>query len=175
MKSACLLLSLLAAGGVAHAADMQSEADHAKSIAEIKAVIATFHDAVVDKQKERFVDLFLNQHIPWLGVFDDRAWQKVRAQQPKWGKAIPYANDTYLSFIDDVTGAKARIEEKMWNVDVSTDGEIATMNCDYSYHVGDYKQNWGKESWHLLHTEEGWKISSVIYSVTFNPEPRKPA
>ena len=60
-------------------------------------------------------------------------------------------------------------------VDAKAWGNDPNLIVYYTYSVDNYKQNWGKESWHLLHGEEGWKISSVIYSVTFNPEPRKPS
>jgi hypothetical protein len=41
---------------------------------------------------------------------------------------------------------------------------------DYEFFEGDFKSNWGKEAWLLAKTEKGWKISSVAFSVTLNPE-----
>ena len=65
------------------------------------------------------------------------------------------------------------MEEKFWDIDIKTDGEIASIYFKYSFHIGDYKYNWGDEAWDLVKTADGWKIVSVIYSTTENPEPRQ--
>ncbi|MFT5163351.1 MAG: hypothetical protein ACI9FJ_001946, partial [Alteromonadaceae bacterium] len=36
-----------------------------------------------------------------------------------------------------------------------------------------YKNNWGEEAWQLVKTDDGWKINSVVFSITENQEPRK--
>ena len=166
MKKLSFALCSLALAGVSHAAP----APHEKAVSELRTLVTTFTESIAEKRREPFIDLFLNQHVPWIGVFDDAAAKRIALQQPTWGRVIPYANDTYLSFIDDISMRKERVEEKMSNVKIETDGEIATVLADYTFNVGGQLKNWGKESWHLLHTDAGWKISSVIYSVTFAPE-----
>lgn len=77
-----------------------------------------------------------------------------------------------MAFIDGIIETSARKEEKLWNVRIDSDGQVASVSFDYSFHSGDYKSNWGQEAWQPVHTGQGWKINSVIYSVHLNPEPR---
>lgn len=169
MKKLSFAIVSLALATACHAAPNR----HEQAVAELHALVNTFTQAIAEKQRAPFVKLFLNQHVPWIGVFDDASASRIALQQPGWGKVIPYANDTYLSFIDDIAASKASIEEKMSNVRIETDGEIATVLADYTFNVDGRTQNWGQESWHLLRTDAGWKISSVVYSVTLAPEQRE--
>ena len=57
---------------------------------------------------------------------------------------------------------------------IETDGEVAQVWFDYSFMVGSYRANWGKEAWHLVRTDAGWKIASVVWSMETNPEPPPP-
>jgi hypothetical protein len=40
-----------------------------------------------------------------------------------------------------------------------------------TFKAGDYKANWGKESWQLVRTEAGWKIAGVTWTQELNPVP----
>jgi hypothetical protein len=44
-------------------------------------------------------------------------------------------------------------------------------DSSYTFMEGSYRANWGKESWQLVRTENGWKIASVIWSQELNPTP----
>ena len=65
------------------------------------------------------------------------------------------------------------LEEKFSKIHIDTDGNIGVVYFDYSFNVDGYKANWGKGSWHLVHAPDGWKISSVIWSMDVNLEPQK--
>ena len=67
----------------------------------------------------------------------------------------------------------ARVEETFDNVRIDSDGDVAQVWFDYSFNEAGYKANWGKESWHMVRTGDGWKINSVIWSMEFNPVPPK--
>jgi hypothetical protein len=71
----------------------------------------------------------------------------------------------YLSFIDWIVKTPKTIEEKFWDVEIINDEDIASVHFKYSFHQDDKKTNWGDEAWHLVRTEKGWKIASVIYSI----------
>lgn len=57
---------------------------------------------------------------------------------------------------------------------IDTDGEVARVWFDYSFMVGNYKQDSGKDAWHLLRTDAGRKIASVVWSMDSNPAPPPP-
>jgi hypothetical protein len=79
----------------------------------------------------------------------------------------------YRSFIEGIVANTPRSEEKFENVRIDTDGDIASVYFDYSFHADDRKSNYGKEAWHLVNTDDGWKIVSVIWSVIPVPAPEK--
>jgi hypothetical protein len=148
----------------------------AASEAEIRAVVEDFRTAIIAKDKARFLKLFHGMAIPWLAVADDPSLARIRQRNAKAPKAQPLGTPGPEPFIDFVVSSPLRIEEKFSNIRVHTDGEIGSVFFDYSFHEGDYVSNWGTEAWHLVNTGSGWKINSVIYSMTVNPEPApKPA
>jgi len=136
----------------------------------INSVIEDFRISIINKDKNRFSQLFYAEDIPWLGVLSDASLEMVQVRKPD-AKRVDSSN--YLQFIDWIVSDKRVMEEKFWNVDIQTERNIASVHFDYSFHMGDYKSNWGQEGWHLIKTEQGWKINSVIYSMTLNPNPPK--
>lgn len=136
--------------------------DHHKQLVK---VVDDFMTAIIEKDEQAFTTLFYSNSTPWLGVNP----QKRKGELPS-NDGIIYA--THLGFIGWIASSKEKIEEKYWDLDVKSDGDIASVYFKYSLHIGEYKMNWGDEGWNLIRTPEGWKIVSVIYSATYNPEPR---
>jgi len=142
--------------------------------AEIKQIIEDFRISIIEKDKEKFVALFQDKNIPWLGVLSDKSMANIskntnkstkKVEQKKPSKVKP---GNYLEFIDWIVSDTEKTEEKFWDVKILSDNEIASVHFKYSFHRGDNKTNWGDEAWHLVKTVNGWKINSVIYSVTLN-------
>ncbi len=154
---------------VATAALNVSAASHTELNEEgIYTVVEQFRTSIINKDKETFLTLFYNDNIPWIGVFNQKTLQERRlykADHPK------IDGGSHLEFIDKISGNPQRIEEKFWDLDIQTDQDIASVHFKYTFHIGDYTQNWGEESWQLVNTESGWKINSVIYSMTYNTQP----
>jgi hypothetical protein len=147
------------------------QADLKKSEAQIQEVVESFRTAIIEKDKPRFLALFHGMAIPWLAVNEAGSLTKMRQRNPAMPKADPIGTPGPEQFIDFVVQAPMPIEEKFSNVRITNDGMIASVFFDYSFHQGDYKSNWGTEAWHLVNTDHGWKINSVIYSVEINPVP----
>ncbi len=133
---------------------------------EVMQVVEDFRTSIIEKDEAKFVKLFYDKSIPWLGIYSEKRTGKLPSQ---------YGVDhgSYVGFIAWIVAVPDKVEEKFWDIEVATDGEIASVHFKYSFHVSDYKENWGDEAWHLVRTGDGWKINSVIYSVTRNPVPRK--
>ena len=129
---------------------------------ELMEVVETFRLALIAKDEQKFVDLFYQKSVPWIGI----TGQKRTGNLPSTnGEQL----GNHLSFIGWVVRTPQQIEEKFWDINIHTDGDVASVHFKYSFYKDDYKSNWGDESWHLLKTNKGWKISSVIYSITNNP------
>lgn len=138
-------------------------------VKQIEAVIEAFRTSIITKDKARFVELFLHDKVTWQSVEGDESLRLMRQNRPEAEKLRLDANKNHLSFIHRIVTDPARREEKFWNVDIRTDGDIASVFFDYSFHTDDRETNRGKEAWHLVNTGESWKIASVIYSVHRKP------
>lgn len=143
------------------------------SVKQIEAVVDAFRTAILTKNKSQFVQLILQNGISWQSVKGDEMLQRVRLTQPLAVKVDIDPKRNYLSFIDSIVASTERQEEKFWNIKIETDGDIASVFFDYSFHIGDRENNHGKEAWHLVKTDAGWRIASVVYSFHRKPKPEK--
>ncbi|MGX4642916.1 YybH family protein [Massilia sp. SYSU DXS3249] len=163
----CLSLSLLLF------APHMAFAQDATGKQEIERVIETFRKAIIDKDQDTFLKLFLKEDITWSGVTTDASIERIYANRPD--PKLPRPKKSFSSsprkFIDSIAKEKERLEETFSNVRIDTDGEVAQVWFDYSFMFGTYRENWGKESWQMVRTENGWKIAAVVWSQEFNPVP----
>jgi hypothetical protein len=139
-----------------------------KDVAAIREVVEAFRTSIIKKDKATFVDLFYSdkpEHMTWQFVDDDIRVARFKKFAPEARKALRVTNSNYLTFIDGITKADAKPSEELFrNIVIDTDGEIASVNFDYSFLLDGEEMNWGREMLHLVRTEEGWKIISVIFS-----------
>lgn len=159
--------------GSAHAwypRDTPEAAAGAQARQQIEGVVEAFRRAIIDKDRKRFAALFLHDNIPWQDVSSDRDLQHMRQQRPDARKVVFDPKDTWRAFIDDIAADTESKEERFRNLRIDTDGDIATVGFDYSFHAGGRETNHGREAWQLVNTDDGWKIISVIYSVNRLPE-----
>lgn len=167
LATASLCLALFASAPQAAFAENPAE-----SRQKIEAVIKAFDKAITDKDKEGFMRLFLRENITWASVSTDRTLAYYRARLKDPTEQIPKVmGATPRMFIGRIAADPEPGTEIFENVRIDTDGDIAHVWFDYSFMAGDYRSNWGKEAWHMVRTESGWKIASVIYSTEKNPEP----
>jgi hypothetical protein len=162
----CALLSF-----TARADALPEKTDSAKK--QIEGVIETFRTAIINRDKDRFTRLFLYEQPVWQSVMSDEALQRARQKNPQAMKVRFNPEKNYRSFIEGIVASTRRSEEKFENVRIDTDGDIASVYFDYSFHADDRKTNYGKEAWHLVNTDDGWKIVSVIWSVIPVPPPEE--
>lgn len=170
-----LLLTLLMFGGSAVLPQLAAaQPPNSKDRAQIEQVVETFRTAIVNKDEEAFLTLFLKEDITWTGVLNDASAERMYANRPRPDMKRP----TQLStgnprrFIRSIATDKDRIEETISNLRIDSDGDVAQLWFDYSLISGGYKENWGKESWQMVHIAQGWKIAGVVWSVEANPTPR---
>ncbi|SFD07705.1 nuclear transport factor 2 family protein [Massilia yuzhufengensis] len=167
-----VLAAVLTTGMLALAPQAASAQD-VQGSQQIEQVIETFRVSIINKDKDAFLKLFLKDDITWTGVTTDASIEHMYANRPNPALKRPSKlfNSNPRAFITSIANDKARVEETISNVRIDSDGEVAQVWFDYSFKSGDYKQNWGKESWQMVRTEAGWKIAAVVWSQALNPVP----
>ncbi|AWH55480.1 hypothetical protein C1924_10865 [Stenotrophomonas sp. ESTM1D_MKCIP4_1] len=134
----------------------------------IEQVLETFRTALINKDKPTYMSLFFSdkaEDIGWQFVTEDVRLQDIRRTKPDAIKARQIPSNNFISLIDGAVASPDRKEETFSNPRIETDGDAASLSFDYAFLSNGVKQNWGKEMWQLIRTEQGWKIFSVIYSV----------
>ena len=155
LLSSLLLAACLA--GPAQAADAR-----AADVAAINAVVEQFKTAIIARDGKTLGSLFLQDHDSWLSVADEKAWEKVKARHPKARKVVPSSWKKFSEFIQ--TSSKP-VEERFYNVRIDTNGAVASVWFDFDFLIDGKVTNRGSESWQMVRSEDGWKISSMLYSM----------
>ncbi len=138
----------------------------------IESVVKAFGDSIQNKNRKRFLSLFTAPTQPMIAVVSEQGLQKRRALVEKYNKehgenlvATRTFTITPAEIMDRSAASNVSEREEIDNLKIETDSNIANVYFDYVYYEDDKKHNWGSESWQLVHTINGWKISSVVYSV----------
>ena len=139
--------------------------------AELNKVVEDFRLAIINKDKEKFLALFPDGPVSWANT----TGTAEQARRVAAGLHVERASfgGSHKGFIDSIVTNKKRTEEKFWNIKMNSDGAVAQVFFDYSFHEGDLKTNWGKEAWQLVKASTGWKIVSVVWSADFPPAPKR--
>ncbi|MCY1074279.1 hypothetical protein [Archangium lansingense] len=141
-----------------------SPKDTAAARQQITTVVDDFREAIIQKDRKKFLGLFLRGDITWQSVDGDELLKRRRQKNPKATRLSIDARQNPTTFIDEIVADAERSEEKFTNVRIDTDGTIASVSFEFTFHLGDRIINRGQESWHLVNTDSGWKIASVIWS-----------
>ncbi|WP_448569609.1 hypothetical protein [Thalassotalea ganghwensis] len=136
-------------------------------------IVKDFDSAIKTKDKSKFLDLFYEGTVSWVGVSAENDFKKAKSRVDaaiaKGERArMPMKNfqSDPEKFIDGIIARVKEPREVFENIKILHDGEVATIYFDYEFYDGEVRKNWGKESWLLVNTEKGWKINSVIFSIT---------
>jgi hypothetical protein len=141
-----------------HAADSGPAAD----VAGIRQVVQQFQAAIIAHDGKTLGGLFLQDHDSWLSVFDDATWADVKKRRPDAKKVMHSSWKEFAGFVQKDPKA---IEERFYNVRIDTNGAVGSVYFDFDF-IGDGKvSNRGSETWQMVRAEDGWKISSMLYSV----------
>jgi hypothetical protein len=144
-----------------HAADKPATSTRAADLAAIDKVVEQFKAAIIAHDGNTLASLFLQDHDSWLSVTDEAKWVKVKALYPQARKVTLSSWKKFSEFIKD---AKVPVEERFYNVRMDTNGAVASVWFDFDFLIDGKVTNRGSESWQMVRTEDGWKISSMLYS-----------
>lgn len=139
-----------------------------KDVAAIRDVVEAFRTSIINKDREAFLNLFFSdnpERVTWQMVDDDARVARFKEFAPEASRVVWWPENNYVTMIDRTVSAESdRMEEVFRDVKIDTDGLIASVNFDYSHLENGKEAHWGREMWHLVHTDDGWKIISVIWS-----------
>lgn len=134
---------------------------------EIYTIIDAFSLSIKEKDKSKFLSLFVEEGVSWIGVFSEDEHERMTRNDGGKGN-IPgkLFHSSPEQFIDWVVGLEGTPREEFDEIRIYTDGEVASLYFDYKFYLNSDLQNWGAESWLLVKTETGWKIQAVNFSYT---------
>ncbi|MGO4701399.1 YybH family protein [Dyella sp. 2RAB6] len=132
--------------------------------AQIQQLVEQFKTAIKAHDGEGMAKLFMPGGS-WFQSLDDASWAKVKTREPNARQVMP---DDYQKFSQFVGKATKPIEETFDNVRIETDGTIGTVYFDYVFLQSGKPTNHGAETWQLVRTPDGWKISAMLYSVVLD-------
>lgn len=72
---------------------------------------------------------------------------------------------THEDYLKDLSAAKHRVRERIWNPQVRLHGAIATVWAEYDYWSDGKFSHCGVNAFTLLKTAEGWKISGGSFTL----------
>jgi ketosteroid isomerase-like protein len=131
----------------------------------IRKVVASFGQAIIQRDKPAFLKLFLSPGVTWQSVLSDNTLARLKKKKPEAVKAKYRQDRNAESFIDGVVASKKTSEETFDNIRIDTDGDVAVVTFDYTFLSDGHKTNWGKECWLMVRAEDGWKITTLAYSI----------
>lgn len=123
--------------------------------AEIREVVERFRAAIVAGDGDALRALFLARHGAWISL--DR-----RSSSPEASGSSRLVPSSYRKFARNIE--RGGREEIFSGVDIRTDGSVASVDFDFEFLIKGKRINRGLEAWHLVKTDAGWKIVSVVYS-----------
>lgn len=132
--------------------------------AEINKVITRFQSALKRHDAKALDRLFLSDSDAWVTTLGDDTLITMRKKHPD---APHYKVGKRQSFLDFVGSTKSPIEETFHDVRIDTDGSVASVYFTFEFLMDEKVQNRGAETWQLLKTDDGWKISAMLYSSNF--------
>jgi hypothetical protein len=150
----------------------QNASDFDSEKIELRKVLDTFMNSLKTKDSLSLYNLFYEGHVTWVGVYKGNTQQK---RIEKDSNSLDYKIADYKTWFRSTT-VGANKEEKFYNVNIDTDGYIASITFDFSFWAGGKRGLWGKESWGLVKINKQWKITSVIFSMeqeNIVPEPKR--
>lgn len=133
-------------------------------IPKLTSVIAEFKQSISEKDSTRFKKILLNGNVPFVGIMSSKTEQSIQKDYPEFqGIAISDSR----KFMADIYKSNKPQREEFYNIDIDTDGSIASISFDYSYFSGERMIQWGKEKWNLVLIDNTWLITDVVYSIHF--------
>jgi hypothetical protein len=131
---------------------------------QIQEVVTIFQHSIENKDSVAFNKLFFSDSISFIGIMSAKTEESIKKNYPEF-EGVAVSNSR--KFIREICNSPKKQVEKIYNVDINTDGIIATVSFDYSFHSNNVIFQWGFEKWNLVFVDNTWLITDVIYTIRF--------
>lgn len=139
----------------------QTNAGKPENINNIKQVIEDFRVAIIHhKDEKQFANLFLENDITWATIYTGKTKEALLKRKPDF----KFQSSNFTDFFKLLNSKNEPVEEKFYNVQISTRNNFATVSFDYSFNLNQKVANWGVEYWSLIEVNGSWKITSVTWT-----------
>jgi len=128
---------------------------------DIQHVMEAFHQAVVAHDGGRVASLFVAEGSTWFNVLSDEAFAAARAKTPTASKV---RHSSFAEFSKFVSSSTSALNPQHTNVQIQSDGTIASVYFDFVFLIDGKPENRGSETWQLVKAADGWKIAAITYS-----------
>jgi hypothetical protein len=146
---------------VSQATEAGGAGSSARATAQIKRLMADYHQAVVSHDGARLSAMFIDTGSTWFNVMSDAAYANARAKNPA---TLKVRHSSFQWFAKIVSSSHSALDPEHDNVRILTDGTIASVYFNFVFLVDGKQENRGSETWQLVNTSNGWKIAAITYS-----------
>jgi sulfur transfer complex TusBCD TusB component (DsrH family) len=136
-------------------------ASFASDTVDVQHVIDAYHQAVLTHDGARLAQLFIPQGSLWLNVLSDDTYARAKAKSPD---AVKVHVGSYTDFVKLVSTSKASFNPTHTNLQINSDGTIASVYFDFVFLIDGKAQNRGSETWVLVKGSDGWRIAAITFS-----------
>ncbi len=134
---------------------------------DIKALVKSFEISHEEKDSKRYFDMYYDNSVPIFAATPASRTSDLFTESGVW----PYSYLGYFKWVVVPDPEPLFIEIK--DLEIITDGEIATVHFHSIAHWGKYLNGWGDMIFHLGRTPDGWKITSQTETGNSNPVSRQ--
>jgi hypothetical protein len=138
-----------------------AQSSTAQDTTDITNVMDAYHQAVVAHDGKKLAALFVPEGGAWFNVLSDQAYAAAKAKDPNAVKIRP---GSFNAFVKLVSTTKDALDPTHTNLQIHTDGTIATAYFDFIFLVNGKPENHGSETWQFVKGADGWRIAAITYS-----------
>lgn len=156
-----LLSAIVAVGQQPDAGGPQTLTPKAADVSDVQHLMDAYHQSVVTHDGARLASLFLPDGTLWMNVLTDDTYATAKAKAPAAKKVRV---GSYQDFVRLVTTSKSEMNPTKTNLQLHSDGSIASAYFDFVFFIDGKEQNRGSEMWQMVKGSDGWRIASIIFS-----------
>jgi len=128
---------------------------------DIQQLMETFHTAVISHDGSALSSLFVQDGSAWFNVLSDSAYAGAKAKSET---AMKIRKSDYRDFAKFVSTTKDNLDPRHSNIQIRSDGTIASVYFDFVFLINGKEENSGSETWQLVKGSTGWQIAAISYS-----------
>lgn len=126
-----------------------------RDTAALRTLWNSYQQAVARKDATALLGMYASGDVPVISAFAPKSYAVVTAANKQ-----PVPRTLSSTAKESVAGEVRLPPDQTENLRIESDGEVGSVSWDYRASVGH-----GRLIWTTVHTNDGWKISSVVYSI----------